>query len=1154
MALGSLVALAGHFIASSAPADSARAAERFGKALEERLEDLGEHMHSALASAPGFDELPSDEVVYFYRNDSLLWWRGCFPIGNDDIRENAVINVSPSIGRAPSRPLTEVGETPSFVTYGNRSYVVRSLTSDNITVIGGIEIMDSFGDNMTGVVNPSLPLSGRYRVQSMDSGAGSPVLVGGEPVCMILALTSSGTEGPAEWAMWLALVMFLAASVSFVLGKRSLGRLAIAIPAIIMVLYLCNRHALGSSHGDLRLFSPEVYAGEVLPASLGSLILLCAGVVLVAWIANLCREAFSEVFSRHKGLRIAAAALSLVLAVALLLFVYLIIKDIAFNSGIPLQLTNLYSVNGDTILVYLSLLGVLSVVPMLFHSFFSLFVKRKDSSDRIWKIVTRLIYSILAGACLVGSASYFSLEKEGQIAATWANRLAMDRDIDLEPKLILMENSIAADPVMAGLVQLNTANHIVLRRLKEYYYPHLSSNYSLSVYIFNEEDWNDPAGARLYNDRIRSSEPIVLGSHFLYGTDINGRTRYSGVFDYFSTDSGISRLLVCIDSKSGKSGSVFSGLLGLSDPGDVSLLPIYSHARYYNRALVSFEGEYAYPTLIVKDDGTKFTVGDSRSFVEAGYRHFLTCVGEGEFVTISRPVTPWVSYIIVSVFLAVLMFLLLSLLFPSAAYGQTGARSYYKNRIGTVMLLSLTVALLVLSGISIYFIYKRSHDDRSDVMRTRINDVQTLLQSRLRNVPSLEEISSSELGAMMEEIGSTLRLDLIMYRPDGRACQSTTHEIFERRLIGTRINERALDEIKVGHKRYYIGSESLLGHDYYGLYAPVFNAEGNMLGIVYSPYTENAHSFRSDAAMHLLAVLTLLVILLFLVRLFSARYVDKMFKPITAIGGKMSETDLSNLEYIIYDHDDEVTSLVNAYNRMVKAFSDSSRRLAQAERDKAWSEMARQVAHEIKNPLTPIKLRLQMLIRLKESGNPLWTEKFDEVSSVVLEHIDILADTANQFSTFAKLYSEDPVEFDLDAMIKEEVSLFEGREGVSLSYMGFPGAKVVGPKPQLTRVVVNIITNAIQALENQEDGKILVALRNSQRDGYYDIVVEDNGPGVKEENRAKLFTPDFTTKTGGSGLGLAICRNIVEKCNGDITYSRSFTLGGACFTVRYPKP
>ena len=215
--------------------------------------------------------------------------------------------------------------------------------------------------------------------------------------------------------------------------------------------------------------------------------------------------------------------------------------------------------------------------------------------------------------------------------------------------------------------------------------------------------------------------------------------------------------------------------------------------------------------------------------------------------------------------------------------------------------------------------------------------------------------------------------------------------------------------------------------------------------------------------------------------------------------------------------------------------------------------MARQVAHEIKNPLTPIKLRLQMLIRMKESGNPAWTEKFDEVSAVVLEHIDILADTANEFSTFAKLYSEEPVEFDLDAMIKEEVSLFDGREGVTISYMGLSGARIKGPKPQLTRVLVNLITNALQAVESRDGGEVLISLRNSQKEGFYDIVVEDNGPGVREENRAKLFTPDFTTKTGGSGLGLAICRNIVEKCSGDIQYSRSFVLGGACFTVRYPK-
>ena len=130
--------------------------------------------------------------------------------------------------------------------------------------------------------------------------------------------------------------------------------------------------------------------------------------------------------------------------------------------------------------------------------------------------------------------------------------------------------------------------------------------------------------------------------------------------------------------------------------------------------------------------------------------------------------------------------------------------------------------------------------------------------------------------------------------------------------------------------------------------------------------------------------------------------------------------------------------------------------------------------------------------------------------------------------------------------------------------MGLDGAKVNGPKPQLTRVFVNLIGNSVQAIENAQNeavergeepfqGKILVSLRLSNKEGFYDIVFEDNGPGVSDENRSKLFTPNFTTKSNGTGLGLSICRNIVEKCNGEILYSKSFSLKGACFTVRYPR-
>ena len=153
-----------------------------------------------------------------------------------------------------------------------------------------------------------------------------------------------------------------------------------------------------------------------------------------------------------------------------------------------------------------------------------------------------------------------------------------------------------------------------------------------------------------------------------------------------------------------------------------------------------------------------------------------------------------------------------------------------------------------------------------------------------------------------------------------------------------------------------------------------------------------------------------------------------------------------------------------------------------------------------------------------------------------------------------------PVLLDLDATLRDQLVIFDNKEDIDISYIGMPNAFVKAPKPQLIRVFVNLLTNAIQAIEIQkkdtggaEHGKILICLRNSTEEGYYDIVFDDSGPGVSEENQARLFTPNFTTKNGGTGLGLAICRNIVEKCNGEIFYRKSYSLGGASFTVRLPK-
>ena len=383
---------------------------------------------------------------------------------------------------------------------------------------------------------------------------------------------------------------------------------------------------------------------------------------------------------------------------------------------------------------------------------------------------------------------------------------------------------------------------------------------------------------------------------------------------------------------------------------------------------------------------------------------------------------------------------------------------------------------------------------------------------------------------------------------------STTPEVYDRMILGQRLDNNAYYNIIYAHKRFYMQKERVSRRGFYALYAPVFNSRGNMVAIVSSPFTDLSQDFESEVVLHVATVITIFLLLLLISRFITFLMVSRLFRPLTALSRKMTVSDVDHLEPLVYDGDDEITPLVEAYNRMVQVLGESSRRLAQVERDKAWTDMARRVAHDLKNPLTPIKLQLQLLMRMKASGNPAWQDRFDEVASTVLYHVDLLADSADQFSTFAKMYDQKAERIDLDALVRQEVDLFDSREDLSIEYFGLEGAIVNAPRPQLTRVVVNLITNAIQAVEDVADGKrLLVAVRNAAEDGFYDIVVEDNGPGVSEQNQDKIFTPDFTTKTSGSGLGLAICKRIVEHCGGTISYSRSFALGGARFTVKLPK-
>ena len=1148
-----LVLLAASLLSGQSHPDTASAAKELGTRVEKRVNLLEEYVNQALTSSPDapfrLENLPEDMVLYRYREDTLQSWNHQFPIRNDDIRSRTVVQrLGDARGNTVS-PLSALTSTLNYVNYGPKWFLAKSVREGEITVIAGLEVVNELNAGSFNGVNPRFRLGDRYSVYPLTGSIGVPVVVNGAPVFKVTAEAAQNPERHDPLLFWISVLLLLGGTLLLLSVRPTipLGGVVMAVQtAFIAGLYLYGQK-LGQAS---QLFSPLLYADGAFFYSLGAVVLLNLLIVSAVLSLYLVRKRLLEWFRRKDSRWAEAVAVVLILGVlaAIGTYIHVTFKSIVFNSGICLELYKVNLLDRYTAVVYVSFLSVTLTLPLLMQLISPLLRSLLGLRYDIFSRTGRLVLSVVTAAYFVIASSYLGFQKEQNRVEVWANRLAMDRDIALEIQLRAAEGAIAADGVIGTLSVLENSYDLIRGRIANSYLTRISQDYDISALVATPS----PATDALFNERIRGGVRLSDNSHFFYSTGANGRARYSGLFTYYTPGYGSSSVLVLVESKSNRENRGYLSLLGLSEPGRVSLPPVYSYARYVSGHLVLYKGDYAYPTLFT--ESFRDVLGDlpKGHVTQEGYLHFIQAVSEDEQVVISREKTEVLNYIVEGVLFAIVAYLLLSLMaFRVRRRGVE--RHYFRTRISVVLYVSLILTLVAMAAFSVYFVYRRNNADMQNIMTSRITTLQSMLQGSFRGVTEESDLRSTAARTAIEQVGNDLKCDITLFTPDGRMVLSTTPEVYDRMIAGCRLSENAYYSIVREHRRYSIQPERMGNRRYYALYAPVMNADGNMAAIVSTPYTEQSYDFENEALVHILSIITVFLLLLLLARVVAGEVIDRMFRPLSEMGRKMNVSDVDHLEYIVYDQEDEITSLVRAYNLMVHDLSDSTRQLAQAERDKAWSAMARQVAHEIKNPLTPIKLKLQMLIRMKQTGNPAWEEKFDEVSASVLEHIDILADTANEFSTFAKLYSEEPVRIDLDALVREEVSMFDAREDITFEYFGLEGAEVMGPKPQLTRVLVNLVTNAVQALEGREDGRIRVSLRNSSKESFYDIVVEDSGPGVKEENRVKLFTPDFTTKSHGTGLGLAICRNIVDRCGGEISYSKSFALGGACFTVRYPK-
>ena len=772
------------------------------------------------------------------------------------------------------------------------------------------------------------------------------------------------------------------------------------------------------------------------------------------------------------------------------------------------------------------------------------------------------MYAFLCAAYFTTLTGVLGFKKEQGKVKEWAEKYAYDRNTELESTLNEIEGKIDEDPHIASLINLEYGENIILNRIKEYYLYNFEKKYEMSLAIIRDRENLEES---VLNDVIHNGTRISDKQHFSIVHDKLGHAKYAGVFVYPNNTNETVWVILQIEPKANKEGRGYHNILThLGLVPDINIPSVYSYAKYKNGILTTHGGSFPYPTI---SDIYRKQAEDNSSLTtyrDDDYVHFIIKTDEGDLVVLSRRIRTGLIYF-TSLSYIFLGMTLLSLLIPvKHSHKQTFRSNYFRTRISIVILVSSFLLLSAMAAVSIAYVYKRNKQNMFNMMKSRVSTIKGILESRTGNAKNWEDLTSLQFAELLNDVSNTTKSDITLYTHEGKVFRSTSPEIFENRILSSRIDNNAFYNIQSRCKRFYILEEKVENYDYWTLYAPLLNNKGEIVAIMCVPYTDIDYDFMKESFFHAALIINAFIILLVLTLIISNRIINSMFSPLVEMGKKMGGGNINKLEYIIYKREDEISSLVDAYNRMVKDLSDSTKQLAQAERDKAWSEMARQVAHEIKNPLTPIKLEIQRLIRLKQNNNPKWEEKFEQVAQVVLEHIQILSDTANEFSTFAKLYSEEPVEMDLNKMLKDQVMIYDNKENIEISYIGLDEAVVIGPKPQIIRVFINLLNNAVQAVENMQkealergeaplEGKVMICLRHGAKDGFFDVAFDDNGPGVSKENQDKLFTPNFTTKSGGTGLGLAICRNIIEKCDGEISYQKSFALGGASFVVSLRK-
>ncbi len=1008
----------------------------------------------------------------------------------------------------------------------------------------------------------------------------------------------------------LALLTSLTVFASNLRNRVSVWPLFIGYVAVVCGLrYLSLIAGWPAYISSLDLFSPTIYASsEIFP----SLLDLCLNIILLAFLAAVGRYV---IIPGSKNLNAGKAIVFFTFLLVMLMlysgWINTIEKGLVINSNIPYDINNIIGLNlysflgiiasavlfgsfyllADGAIKFSNRSGIkkeISVLIILIVSILSIFVQHimgiKDMIFVLWptalllvlsyyrfnsnQIRTNMVKLILTVVFFAGLASHNFLKYTHSREHSQRQILADKLSVDDDPVAELLYNDLTKELVKdKGVREVFEENELHTREtLEDYvlsrYFTGYWGKYNIKMYAFlgDSSIWGKlpavrPFTFREMQNRIEKyGEPSPMNPQLFYMYNSDDYTTYMAVLPlHYSLSPEPDGFFVFeMSSKLFPQQLGFPSLLiDQSSRANTESVP-YATARYVGDRLISSRSDYPFQS----HPGSFGNVEEGKKYVvKRGYEHLVTRVDKSTIVVLSKPLLSPLDKATSFSYLCVIFGFTLSIgLIIRALILNRQPFNFNLNQKIQALLVILTITSLFLFAFATkYYIEEKYREKNQRQISEKMQSILLEVKSKMGEEESLNYDMSDLLNRLLSQFSYIFFTDINIYSPDGNLLASSQMRMFNEGLLSRKINPEAYAHVRYLDEVEYIHEEKIGNLNYISGYTPFYNDRGELLAYINLPYFAKQTELENEISNFLVSVINIFV-LLFLLSILIGLFISQWITaPLRAIRESLAGIELGKTNRMIgYKGSDEIGRLVQEYNSKVAELEHNAEKLAQSERESAWREMAKQVAHEIKNPLTPMKLNIQHLERSIERTGTVDLEQIKRLSANLIGQIDALSTIANAFSNFARMPQATVEEIDLAQLLNNAANLYDNFDNVHFINQIPEGSKttVLADRKQLLRVFNNLIKNAVQAVDSNEKGFVEISLK--RHDSGYLASFIDNGVGIKKEDSVKIFVPNFTTKSRGMGLGLAMSKNIVEYSNGKIWFESDEGLG-SIFYVWLPE-